>query len=434
MLTKDEAELYDRQIRLWGVNAQSRLRQSKVLMLGFNGVASEVAKILVLAGIDTLTIVDDQPLQEDDAMSNLFCRPEKDLDKASNGQPTESDGETKFRTRHVQEKLRKLNPLVKVEIDNTSILGKKPEEFKGYDLVTLHTILTTDRTNDINDICRANNVKFYLVIDYGFFGFMFNDLGEEFKFTHERYDNKKRELQDPTNSKYTNKQSGGIKDPINFDDEKTDTTGCDDSTNDDEDDDDERHEGRPRKRMRLDESVAEQRPNHDRDEMKHTAGSASYVTFRHMISFKGAQFDKKTSPILFISIAMIEFYSKYKHLPLRGTSDSAEQHQQDLSRLNEIVASMKDTLQLDEVIFKKLDPEWSKHITGSLSPVCAVVGGVAGQDMIRTLSGKDIPICNTFSFDGIEMSGAIERLGIEDKKFTASKPIIRDVIECDDSD
>lgn len=420
MLTKDETELYDRQIRLWGVNAQSRLRQSKVLMLNFNGVASEVAKILVLAGIDTLTIVDDQPLVADDITSNLFCRTRFGSSN-SNGEAKEE----KFRTHQVQEKLRRLNPLVKVNVDNTSILDKKPDDFKGYDLVTLHSILTIEQTNSINDVCRANGIKFYLVIDYGFFGFMFNDLGEEFKFTYEQYEDKKQKEINSNTGKhlFNNKQLGAAKNPINFDDENIDVS------HDPTDDEDDRDNARPKKRIRL-EGPINQKQNENKDDMKHIAGTASYVTFRDMISFKGAKFDRKTSPILFISIAMMKFYSEHKYLPLRASEVS---HQDDLSKLNQIVASMKDELNLNEIIFKKLDPEWSKNINGSLSPVSAIMGGMAGQDIIRALSGKDIPICNTFSFDGIEMSGAVERLGIEDKKEGIKEPLVRDFLQIEDS-
>lgn len=39
-----EAQVYDRQIRLWGVEAQKRLRSSHVLISGLNGVNAEVRR------------------------------------------------------------------------------------------------------------------------------------------------------------------------------------------------------------------------------------------------------------------------------------------------------------------------------------------------------------------------------------------------------
>lgn len=58
ILTDDEAALYDRQIRLWGVEAQQRLGQSTILFHGFTAAASEICKNLVLAGIKAVTIND----------------------------------------------------------------------------------------------------------------------------------------------------------------------------------------------------------------------------------------------------------------------------------------------------------------------------------------------------------------------------------------
>ena len=41
---------YDRQIRLWGLAAQQRMSETRVLVFGFRGLATEICKNLVLAG------------------------------------------------------------------------------------------------------------------------------------------------------------------------------------------------------------------------------------------------------------------------------------------------------------------------------------------------------------------------------------------------
>jgi hypothetical protein len=46
-----EAELYDRQIRLWGATAQKRLQSSSILVFGMNALGAEIAKNAVLAGV-----------------------------------------------------------------------------------------------------------------------------------------------------------------------------------------------------------------------------------------------------------------------------------------------------------------------------------------------------------------------------------------------
>jgi ubiquitin-like 1-activating enzyme E1 A len=57
-LSAKEAEIYDRQIRLWGVEAQQRLRGARVFVCGLTGLGGEVCKNLVLAGI-SVTLLDD---------------------------------------------------------------------------------------------------------------------------------------------------------------------------------------------------------------------------------------------------------------------------------------------------------------------------------------------------------------------------------------
>lgn len=40
-LDDKESELYDRQIRLWGVEAQKRIQNSKILMVGVGGLVTK---------------------------------------------------------------------------------------------------------------------------------------------------------------------------------------------------------------------------------------------------------------------------------------------------------------------------------------------------------------------------------------------------------
>uniref|UniRef100_A0A8U8AYT7 THIF-type NAD/FAD binding fold domain-containing protein n=1 Tax=Geospiza parvula TaxID=87175 RepID=A0A8U8AYT7_GEOPR len=46
-----------------------------------------------------------------------------------------------------------------------------------------------------------------------------------------------------------------------------------------------------------------------------------------------------------------------------------------------------------------------------MAPVCAVVGGVLGQEVVKALSQRDPPHNNFFFFDGVRGQGMVERLG-----------------------
>ena len=47
-LSKEHNEIYDRQIRVWGLAAQQRLMQSKILVIGITGIGCEVHTISLL--------------------------------------------------------------------------------------------------------------------------------------------------------------------------------------------------------------------------------------------------------------------------------------------------------------------------------------------------------------------------------------------------
>jgi ubiquitin-like 1-activating enzyme E1 A len=74
VLTEEQAALYDRQIRLWGVEAQQSLGQSNILMYGFTAVASEICKNLVLAGIKSIQINDTLKCTTEDQGAHLFLQ------------------------------------------------------------------------------------------------------------------------------------------------------------------------------------------------------------------------------------------------------------------------------------------------------------------------------------------------------------------------
>jgi len=79
-LSADEIALYDRQIRLWGAQAQERIRSANILLVSLRALGTEIAKNLTLAGISSLTIIDDEPVTEEDLGAQYFVR-EEDLGK-----------------------------------------------------------------------------------------------------------------------------------------------------------------------------------------------------------------------------------------------------------------------------------------------------------------------------------------------------------------
>ncbi len=71
-ISEVDLALYDRQIRVWGVDAQRRLRTARVLVAGVTAVAAEIVKNLVLAGIGSLTLCDEHVTTPGDLQANFF--------------------------------------------------------------------------------------------------------------------------------------------------------------------------------------------------------------------------------------------------------------------------------------------------------------------------------------------------------------------------
>ena len=46
------------------------------------------------------------------------------------------------------------------------------------------------------------------------------------------------------------------------------------------------------------------------------------------------------------------------------------------------------------------------------SPVCAVVGGILAQDILKALAAKEPPIANFFAFDGNTGGGTVCRMSM----------------------
>jgi len=65
--------IYDRQIRLWGADAQSKLMAAAVHIVNLSGLTSELAKNMVLAGITvTLIEIGTAPATSGDVASSMF--------------------------------------------------------------------------------------------------------------------------------------------------------------------------------------------------------------------------------------------------------------------------------------------------------------------------------------------------------------------------
>ncbi|UXI18371.1 Long-chain-fatty-acid-CoA ligase 3 [Sarcoptes scabiei] len=169
MFTDEEAEVYDRQIRLWGLQTQQTIRVADILVIGLDGIATEVVKNLVLTGINSITMIDDKLVTKFDMLSNLFTRNQIGLKRAE----------------ACQKYVLELNPMVDVKIKDGSLkdLLIDADQSKEY-IKQFHVVILVnydlESSMKLNLICNESNVPFVFACAWGFLSMVFLDLGQDF--------------------------------------------------------------------------------------------------------------------------------------------------------------------------------------------------------------------------------------------------------------
>ncbi|XP_055556066.1 SUMO-activating enzyme subunit 1 [Falco cherrug] len=171
-ISEEEAAQYDRQIRLWGLEAQKRLRASRVLLVGMKGLGAEVAKNLILAGVKGLTMLDHQQVSAEDTRAQFLI-------------PAGSLGRN--RAEASLERAQNLNPMVDVKADAESVESKPEEFFTQFDAVRLpKPAAPRDVMVKVDQICHKKQRQvFSPATFFGYHGYMFADLGEH-EFVEEK--------------------------------------------------------------------------------------------------------------------------------------------------------------------------------------------------------------------------------------------------------
>ncbi|KAI5961899.1 AOS1 [Candida pseudojiufengensis] len=163
-LTADEIALYDRQIRLWGMATQLRLRSTKILVINLGAIGSEAVKNLVLGGINSIEILDPSYVKIEDFTAQFFL-------------PNDESIVGQLKLPLVFDKIRELNPAVNLSINTNSIneLSKDYSYLKKFDLI-IGTELTKSQIFALNQSTRELNIPLYISGMHGMFGYILVDL------------------------------------------------------------------------------------------------------------------------------------------------------------------------------------------------------------------------------------------------------------------
>ncbi|XP_047420189.1 ubiquitin-like modifier-activating enzyme 7 isoform X2 [Sciurus carolinensis] len=156
-----DEELYSRQLYVLGPLAMQRIQTAKVLLSGLQGLGAEIAKNLVLMGVGSLTLHDPHPTCWSDLAAQFFLS-EKDLEK------NRADASQKC--------LAQLNEAVQVFVHTGDITEDLLLNFQ----VVVLTASNLEEQLKVGTLCHKHGVCFLVADTRGLVGQLFCDFGENF--------------------------------------------------------------------------------------------------------------------------------------------------------------------------------------------------------------------------------------------------------------
>ena len=236
---------------------------------------------------------------------------------------------------------------VKVSADCSMTTEKSTDYFKKFDVV-IATNCSKEELLRINSICRAENILFYAGDIFGFYGFSFMDL-----VSHEY-------VQEVTETKETN---------------NTDEPAA--------------------KKQKVE------------TETKSIKKAMAFVSMAETLKVDWsselyARRIKRMDPSFFLLQVLFEFVSETGHKPRPSNKKD------DVEKLKKL---RDQTLEKMKIPATKISDAMLEVLFGELSPVCAIVGGVVAQEIIKAISNKDAPHNNYFFYNPIESCGVVETIG-----------------------
>ncbi|KAF8668897.1 hypothetical protein HU200_052101 [Digitaria exilis] len=311
-LTAQETALYDRQIRVWGVDAQKRLSKAHVLVCGMNGTTIEFCKNIVLAGVGSLSLMDDQTVTEADLNANFLIPPDESI----------------YGGRSLAEvcceSLKDFNPMVQVSVEKGDPSLIDGEFLDKFDIVVVSGASLKTKLL-VNDNCRkrSKHIAFYTVDCKDSCGEIFVDLQKH---------------------SFIQKKNGG---------------------------------------------ETEQQ-------------ELTYPSLQEAISVPWNNLPRKTTKLYFAMRVLENYELSEGHSPGKTTLS-------DIPAVLARVKAVRDKISLNEsqvptALMERLLAAGKKEHP----PVCAILGGILGQEVIKSISCKGDPIKNFFYFDAADGKGVIE--------------------------
>jgi len=143
---------------------------------------------------------------------------------------------------------------------------------------------------------------------------------------------------------------------------------------------------------------------------KNVKATATYPPLRTAIGYRWSALNKRQTKelkpaIVFMILAIWEYEFSQRRLP---------NEIQDATCLQTVANTLLSDADVNKQVITTMPQDLIETMTTTaaheFSPVCAVVGGMLAQDILKALAAREPPIANFFSFDGNTGSGTVCRL------------------------
>jgi ubiquitin-activating enzyme E1 len=379
-----DESLYSRQLYVLGHEAMKRMGSSNVLVVGLRGLGVEIAKNIALAGVKSLTLFDPKPARIEDLSSQFFLHP------ADVGKP---------RADVTAPRVAELNPYTPVGIHPARDLTSDLSQLKRYQSIVLTDTPLKDQLK-IADFAHENGIYVTITDTYGLFGTIFTDFGKNFT------------VGDPTGENPLNGIVAGI-------DSDGLVSALDETRHGLEDGDfvtfsevegmEALNDGTPRKitvkgpytfQIELPQGVGQYK----------RGGLYQQVKMPKILDFEPLSKQIKKPEQMISDFAKFDRPGQL-HVGFQALHEFAEKHGGEFPRAHnaedakevyqlaqEINKTQEEPAELDEKILSEL----SFQARGDLSPMAAFFGGLAAQEVLKSVSGKFHPIKQWLYLDSLE--------------------------------
>jgi ubiquitin-activating enzyme E1 len=379
-----DESLYSRQLYVLGHEAMKRMGSSNVLVVGLRGLGVEIAKNIALAGVKSLTLFDPKPAALQDLSSQFFLHPE-DV-----GKP---------RADVTAPRVSELNLYTPVGVHPSKDLTSDLSQLKQYQVVVLTDTPLKDQIK-ISDYCHQNGIYVVITDTFGLFGNIFTDFGKNFTVV------------DPTGENPLSGILAGV-------DEDGLVSALDETRHGLEDGDyvtftevegmEGLNNGTPRKIEVKGPYTFSIGDVSGLGQYKR-GGLYTQVKMPKILDFEPLSQQLKTPEQLISDFAKFDRPAQL-HVGFQALHAFAEKNGGEFPRphndadakevmklAQEIAKQGEEEVELDEKIISEL----SYQARGDLSPMAAFFGGLAAQEVLKSVSGKFHPIKQWLYFDSLE--------------------------------